>query len=120
MFTTRDARIAHRIAGEPHVFSKSLILRFIGSFSYLFFSLILGLVAMGLFWFYFPGEFVQLQRSSSTVREWIVGRPWSARTESIIRFLLEDRQLLLISFVLAVRIFLGVLVLPFRALFGRG
>jgi hypothetical protein len=100
--------------------SKSLTLRFIGSFSYLFFSLILGLIAMGLFWFYFPSEFVQLQRSSSTVREWIVGRPWSARTESIIRVLLEDRQLLLISFVLAVRVALGVLALPIRVLFGRG
>jgi hypothetical protein len=102
------------------MFSKSLALRFIGSFSYLFFSLILGLIAMGLFWYYFPGEFVQLQRSASTVREWIVGRPWSARTESIIRFLLEDRQLLLISFVLAVRVALGVLTLPIRALLGRG
>ena len=102
------------------MFNKSLTLRFIGSFSYLFLSLILGLVAMGLFWFYFPEAFVQLQRSSSTVRDWIVGRPWSARTDSIIRFLLEDRQLLLISFVLAVRVALGVLALPIRALFGRG
>jgi hypothetical protein len=102
------------------VFSKSLTLRFLGSFSYLFFSLILGAVVMGLFWFYFPDEFVQLQRSASTAREWIVGRPWSARTESIIRFLLEDRQLLFISFVLATRLALGLIVLPFRALFGRG
>lgn len=102
------------------MFSKSLTLRFVGSFSYLFFSLILGLVVMGVFWYYLPDEFVQLQRSASTVRDWIVGRPWSARTESIIRFLLEDRQLLLIGFVLATRVLLGLLVLPFRALFSRG
>jgi hypothetical protein len=100
------------------VFSKSLTLRFVGSFSYLFVSMILGLIVMGVFWYYLPDEFVQLQRSSSTVRDWIVGRPWSARTESIMRFLLEDRQLLLIGFVLATRVLLGVLVLPFRALFG--
>jgi hypothetical protein len=100
------------------VFSKSLTLRFVGSFSYLFVSMILGLVVMGVFWYYLPDEFVRLQRSSSTVRDWIVGRPWSARTESIMRFLLEDRQLLLIGFVLATRILLGLVVLPFRALFG--
>jgi hypothetical protein len=102
------------------MFSKSLTLRFMGSFTYLFVSMILGLIVMGLFWYYLPDEFVQLQRSASTVRDWIVGRPWSARTESIIRFLLEDRQLLLIGFVLATRVLLGLLVLPFRALFGRG
>jgi len=103
------------------VFSKSMMtVRFIGSFSNVFFSLILGVIAMGLFWVYFPDEFVHLQRSASTVRDWIAARAWSTRTESIIRFLLEDRQLLLISFVLAMRLVLSLLFLPIRALFSRG
>jgi hypothetical protein len=97
-----------------------LTLRFLGSFSYLFFSLILGAVAMGLFWLYFPDEFVQLQRSTAAVREWIVGRAWSARTESVIRIVLQEHQLLLITFVLAIRLVLGLLALPIRALFSRG
>ena len=77
-------------------------------------------IAMGAFWLYFPDEFVQLQRSSSAVREWIVARSWSARSESVVRFLLEDRQLLLISFILAARFLLGLVVLPFKAMFERG
>lgn len=102
------------------MFSRSMTVRFVGSFSYLFFSLVFGAIAMGLVWFYYPAEFVQLQRSTSTVREGIAALSWSSRTESIIRFLLEDRQLLLIGFVLAMRLALGLLVLPIRALFSRG
>jgi hypothetical protein len=92
----------------------------LGSFGNFFFSIVLGAVAMGVFWYYLPDEFLQLQRSASLVREWIVARAWSPRSETIFRFLLEDRQLLLIAFVLAARFLLGLLVLPFKALFERG
>jgi hypothetical protein len=102
------------------VFSKSITLRFVASFWNVFVSLILGAVAMGLFWFYLPDEFVRLQRSAAVVREWIAAHAWSTRTETIIRFLLEDRLLLMMSFVLAMRLVLGLLFLPIRALFGRG
>jgi len=103
------------------VFSMSMVtLRFLASLSSVFFSLILGVVAMCLFWVYFPDEFVRLQRSASAVRDWIAARAWSTRAESIIRFLLEDRQLLLISFALAVRLVMGLIALPIRALFSRG
>jgi hypothetical protein len=77
-----------------------------------FLSLILGAIAMGFFWFYFPGEFVQLQRTAAAVREWIAGQAWSPRAESILRFLLEDRQLLLMSFILSIRFLLGLMILP--------
>jgi hypothetical protein len=92
----------------------------LGSFGFFVFSIVLGIIAMGAFWLYFPDEFVQLQRSSSVVREWLVARAWSARSESVIRFLLEDRQLLLIAFILTARFLLGVVVLPFKAMFNRG
>ena len=102
------------------MFGRSLTARFLGSFGYFVLSIAIGIVAMGAFWLYFPDEFVQLQRSSSAVREWLVARAWSARSESVIRFLLEDRQLLLISFILAARFGLGLIMLPFRAMFERG
>jgi hypothetical protein len=97
----------------------SLAARYGLSFSYFFFSIILGALAMGFFWYYLPDQFVQLQRSASVVRDWIAAHAWSTRAETIIRFLLEDRQLLLISFVVAVRLLLGLLLLPIRALLGR-
>jgi uncharacterized membrane protein len=101
------------------VFSQSATTRFLESFGNVFFSLIFGAIAMGFFWFYLPDEFVRLQRSAAVVREWIASRGWSTRTETIIRFLLEDRQLLLMSFVLVMRLVLGLLVLFIKSLFGR-
>jgi hypothetical protein len=101
------------------VFYKSAVAHFLGSFSNFFLSIVLGAVAMGAFWYYYPDQFVQLQRSASIVREWIVAHAWSARSETIFRFLLEDRQLLLIAFVLAIRFLLGLIALPFRALLSR-
>ncbi|HXE87517.1 MAG TPA: hypothetical protein VN524_12075 [Hyphomicrobiaceae bacterium] len=101
------------------MFFRSAMRSFLGSFSNFFLSIVLGAFAMGTFWYYYPDQFVQLQRSASAVREFIVAHSWSARSESIFRFLLEDRQLLLIAFVLAIRFLLGVLFLPFRALVSR-
>lgn len=99
--------------------SGSATVRFLASFGNVFLSLVLGAIAMGFFWFYFPGEFVTLQRSASVVRDWIAAHAWSPRAESILRFLLEDRQLLLMSFVLAIRFLLGLLVLPAIGLLRR-
>ena len=105
---------------ESIVFSQSRTVRFLESFGNVFFSLILGAIAMGFFWYYLPDEFVQLQRTAATVREWIASRGWTTRTETIIRFLLEDRQLLLMSFVLLMRLVLGLVTLFIKSLFGRG
>jgi hypothetical protein len=101
------------------VFFRSAMTSFLGSFSNFFLSIVLGAFAMGTFWYYYPDQFVQLQRSASAIREWIVAHSWSTRSESIFRFLLEDRQLLLIGFVLVIRFFLGLVALPFRALLSR-
>jgi hypothetical protein len=85
-----------------------------GSLGHLLVSLLLGIIAMGLFWFYYPDEFVLLQRIAATMHEWIISRGWSPRVESILRFLLEDRQLILMSFVVMTRILLGLLMLLLR------
>ena len=102
------------------MFSQSRTTRFLESFGNVFFSLILGAIAMGFFWYYQPDEFVQLQRTAASAREWIASRGWTTRTETIIRFLLEDRQLLLMTFVLVMRILLGLLTLMVKSLFSRG
>jgi hypothetical protein len=90
--------------------------RFAASFGNVLFSLILGAIAMGFFWFNYPDEFVRLQRVAAVAHEWIMDRGWSARVESILRFLLEGRQLLFMGFVLAVRLFLSLVVLVFGLL----
>jgi hypothetical protein len=94
------------------VLSASATIRFLASFGNVFLSLILGAIAMGFFWVYYPAEFNAAIRIASVVREWIIAHAWSPRAESILRFLLEDRQLLLMGFVLSVRfLLLGLLVL---------
>jgi hypothetical protein len=92
--------------------------RFLGSYGLLLLYLVLGVVAMFFFWWFFPSEIVQLQRSASTARDWIVAHfAWSARAESVIRLVLDERQLLLMGFVLASRLAIEILlVLPIRAL----
>ena len=96
------------------------VVKFLESFGNVFISLILGAIAMGFFWYYLPDEFVRLQRGAAQLREWIASRGWSTRTETIIRFLLEDRQLLLMGFVLVMRLVLGLFMLLLKSLFGHG
>jgi hypothetical protein len=93
------------------VISGSATFRFLASFGNVFLSLILGVIAMGFFWVYYPAEFNSTIRVAAVVREWIIAHVWSTRAESILRFLLEDRQLLLMGFVLTVRFLLGLGVL---------
>jgi hypothetical protein len=101
------------------VLSGSATIRFLASFGNVFLSLILGVIAMGFFWVYYPAEFNTAIRTASVVREWIIAHVWSTRAESILRFLLEDRQLLLMGFVLTVRFLLGLLVLLLAVLTQR-
>jgi hypothetical protein len=100
----------------------SLVARFAWSFSYFFISIILGTLAMGLFWYHYPDLFVVAQRGASVVRDFIAAHAGSTRSESILRFLLEERQLLLIAFVLITRLLLEVLltvVLKIKHMFDR-
>src|SRR5262249_13964163 len=80
------------------------------SFSNVFLSLILGAIVMFLFLFYFPDQSAVALRIASGVKEWIVGHSGSSLNETILRFVLQDGQLLLLGFVLTVRLILGLLV----------
>jgi hypothetical protein len=93
------------------VLSGSATIRFLASFGNVFLSLVLGVIAMGFFLVYFPDGTNTALRIASAVREWIISHAWSSRAESILRFMLEDRQLLLMGFVLTLRFLLGLVVL---------
>jgi hypothetical protein len=98
------------------VLSGSATIRFLASFGNVFLSLILGVIALGFFLVYYPDETNTALRAASAVREWIISHVWSSRAESILRFMLEDRQLLLMGFVLTLRFLLGLVVLLLAAL----
>jgi hypothetical protein len=83
-------------------------------------SLVLGVLAMGFFFYYYPDQFLQLQRGAAGVREWLANHAWSARSESIIRFLLEDKQILLMGFTLVTRVITGLIIGSIHSLFNRG
>jgi len=76
------------------------------------FSLILGAVALGLFWYHFPDATLQLFRWAGSLREALFGGFWPARYEAVIRGLVDERLLVYMGFVVAARIVLGLLLLP--------
>jgi len=75
-------------------------------------SLILGAVALGVFWYYLPDATLQLFKWSGSIREGVVSGYWPARYEVVIRALVDERQIVYMGFVLATRIVLGLLMMP--------
>ena len=70
---------------------------------------------MFVFVVYLPDEFLRMQRSASVIRDWIAAGPWSSRVETILRFVLDENRVLLITFVLATRLTWELLVVqPIR------
>jgi len=93
--------------------------RFFFSLGNVFFSLILGAVALGFFWFYFPDWTLQLFKWAGSIREGIVSGAWPARYEVVIRALVDERQIVYMGFVLATRILVGLLIVIGAKLLGR-
>jgi hypothetical protein len=94
--------------------------RFFLSLGNVFFSLILGALALGFFWFYFPDATLQLFRWAGQIRESLISGTWPARYEVVLRALVDERQIVYIGFVLATRIIVGVLIVLAYRLAGRG
>lgn len=93
--------------------------RFFLSLGNVFFSLILGAVALGFFWFYFPDWTLQLFRWAGSLREGIITGNWPARYEVIIRALVDERQIVYMGFVLFTRVIVGIAIVLIARLFGR-
>jgi hypothetical protein len=102
--------------GESNVVTFST--RYFLSLGNIALSLVLGVLAMGFF-YYFPETFLQLQRGAASLREWLAAHAWSSRSESIIRFLLEDKQILLMGFTLVTRVITGLVIGFVHSLFDR-
>ena len=93
--------------------------RFFLSVGNVFFSLILGAVALFFFWLYFPDWTLQLFRWASSIREGVASGTWPARYEVAIRALVDERQIVYMGFVLATRIVMGVMIMLFYKVIGR-
>ena len=93
--------------------------RFFLSLGNVFFSLILGAVALGFFWFYFPDATLRLFKWAGTLREALLANAWSARYEVVLRLFVDERQIVYMGFVLATRIVVGILIVLGYKLFGR-
>jgi hypothetical protein len=98
----------------------TLSARYFLSLGNVFFSLILGALAFGFFWFYFPDATLLLFKWAGTAREWMVTRNWSSRYEVVVRALVDERQIVYIGFVLFTRMLFGLIIaLGFWLLTGR-
>ena len=84
--------------------------RYFLSLGNVFFSLVLGAVALGVAWFYFPEATVQMFKAAGSIREWLASRGWPAHYEAVVRALLDERQIVYMGFVLATRIVVGLLI----------
>jgi hypothetical protein len=93
--------------------------RFFLSLGNVFFSLILGALALGFFWFTFPDWTLQLFKWAGSLRESLISGTTPARYEVVLRALVDERQIVYMGFVLATRIVVGLLIVLVYKLIGR-
>jgi hypothetical protein len=89
---------------------QGTVARFFLSLGNVFFSLILGALALGFFWFTFPDWTLQLFRWAGSIRENVISGNWPARYEVVLRALVDERQIVYMGFVLVTRILVGLLI----------
>jgi hypothetical protein len=88
--------------------------------SNIFVSLVLGALAMGFVWYLEPETIQNLFQWSSGVKAWIVNRGLEAKYNNFLWFLIEERQLVYMGFVMATRILLAILASMFLYVFAYG
>jgi hypothetical protein len=76
-----------------------------------FFSLVLGAVALAFSLFFFPAATLQLYKWARAVGETLLSGAWPAQYEPALRALADERLIVYMGFVLATRIAVGLLVL---------
>ena len=84
--------------------------RFFLSLGDVFFSLVLGALALGFFWLCFPEVTLLLFKWASLLRDSLLSAGWSARYETTLRFFVDERQIVYMGFVLVTRIIVGLLI----------
>ena len=92
--------------------------RYFLSLGNVFFSLILGALALAFCWIYFPEFTLALFKYASSLREWIFSQGMSAKYEVMVRALVDDRQIVYMGFVLLTRVAVSLLLAFMYWLFG--
>ena len=82
-------------------------------------SLVLGALAMGAVWYLQPELMQSLFQWASGIKGWLVSRGLSATYNNFLWFLIEERQLVFMGFVMVTRIVLATLVTIAFKLMGR-
>ena len=85
--------------------------RFLLSLGNVFFSLVLGAVALAFSLFFFPAATLQLYKGARAVGEAVLSGAWPAQYEPALRALADERLVVYMGFVLAARIAVGLLFL---------
>jgi len=85
----------------------------------IFLSLVLGALAMGIVWYLYPETMQSLFHVASGVKSWLVNRGLPPVYNNFLWFLIEERQLVFMGFVMVTRIIIAVLVSIVLAMFGR-
>lgn len=85
--------------------------RFLLSLGNVFFSLVLGAIALAFSLFFFPAATLQLYKGARAVGEAVLSGAWPAQYEPVLRALADERLVVYMGFVLAARIAVGLLFL---------
>ena len=85
--------------------------RFLLSLGNVFFSLVLGAVALAFSLFFSPAATLQLYKGARAVGEAVLSGAWPAQYEPVLRALADERLVVYMGFVLAARIAVGLLFL---------
>lgn len=83
----------------------------------IFASLVLGALAMGVVWYLSPGTMQDLFQLASGVKGWLTGLGIDPTYNNFIWFLIEERQLVFMGFVIVTRMVLAILGAIFIAPF---
>jgi hypothetical protein len=85
----------------------------------IFVSLVLGALAMGAVWYFYPETMQAFFQHASGVKSWLVSRGLAATYNNFLWFLIEERQLVFMGFVMVTRIVLASIVSLLFKLTGR-
>jgi hypothetical protein len=85
--------------------------RFFLSVGNVFFSLILGAVALAFALFFFPDATLQLYKWARSVGETLLSGTWPPHYERVLRALADERLIVYMGFVLATRVIVGLAIM---------
>lgn len=83
----------------------------------IFVSLVFGALAMGAVWYLSPETMQAMFQSASGLKAWLTNLGIEPKYNNFVWFLIEERQLVFMGFVIATRVILAILAAIFIAPF---